>query len=133
MSATLIVLCSVEPGASGLQRLLHVPTQNAQHNTAQHSAAAVVTATPVQAHSTLTHPSPHACRIVLVAVGSLVGGVALRPGTPLTAALIAIVMILGMTLIADAAYAWGWLPAGVVHARPLLMYADGKASAAYIA
>lgn len=39
MSATLIVPCSVEPRASGLQRLLHVLTQNAQHNTAQCSAA----------------------------------------------------------------------------------------------
>jgi hypothetical protein len=52
--------------------------------------------------------------------------VALRPNTPLTATVIGTIIIVGMALLVDAAYAWGWLPASVVHARPLLLYADGE-------
>lgn len=66
------------------------------------------------------------CRIVLVAVGSLVGGVALRPTTPLAATVIATAVIVGMALLVDAAYTRGWVPASLVHPRPLLVYADGE-------
>lgn len=62
-----------------------------------------------------------------MAVGSLVGSVALRPNTPLTATVIGTIIIVGMALLVDAAYAWGLIPASVVHARPLLLYADGEA------
>jgi len=59
-------------------------------------------------------PLPYACRIVLVAVGTLVGSVALRPNTPLTATVIATFVIVGMTMVIDAAYALGWIPASIV-------------------
>lgn len=70
-----------------------------------------------------------ACRIVLVAVGSLVGSVALRPNTPLVALVIGTLIIVGTALVVDAAYARGWLPASLVHARPILLYADGEREA----
>lgn len=68
-----------------------------------------------------------------MAVGSLVGSVALRPNTPLTATVIGIIIIVGMALLVDAAYAWGLIPGSVVHARPLLLYADGEAYCAVVA
>lgn len=58
-------------------------------------------------------------------MGTLVGSVALRPNTPLTATVIATTVIVGMTMVFDAAYALGWIPASIVHVNPILLYANG--------
>lgn len=65
-------------------------------------------------------------RIVSVAIGSLVGSSALRPNTPLTAAVIAIIVIIGSSLLVGTLYSHGLLPSEFVHARPTLLYANGK-------
>ncbi|WIA32315.1 hypothetical protein OEZ86_003155 [Tetradesmus obliquus] len=64
-------------------------------------------------------------RIVSVAVGSLVGSVALRPNTPLTSTVIGTCIIVGAALLVDVAYAYKLLPASVVQAEPVLVYVDG--------
>lgn len=71
-----------------------------------------------------------ACRLVLVAVGTLLGGVALRPTTPLTATVVATLIIVGFAMVVDAAYTRGWIPGWVVHATPILLYANGAHHAA---
>ena len=63
---------------------------------------------------------------MLVAVGTLVGSVALRPNSPLTSTAIATLVIVGITLLVDVAYAFGWIPGGFVHAQPVLLCANGK-------
>jgi hypothetical protein len=67
-----------------------------------------------------------ACRIVLVAIGSLVGSGAIMPNGPLAPLIVATLMIVGMALLIDAAYAYGFLFGGLVHARPILLYANGE-------
>lgn len=61
-----------------------------------------------------------------MAVGTLVGSVALRPNTPLTAMVIGTLVIVTVALLVDWLYARGWLPGSLVHAKPILLYADGK-------
>lgn len=58
--------------------------------------------------------------IVMVAIGTLVGSVALRPNTPMTAVVIATFIIVGMALLIDAAHSSGWLPGYMVHPRPVM-------------
>jgi hypothetical protein len=62
----------------------------------------------------------------MVAVGTLVGSVARRPNTPMTAVVIATLIIVGMALLIDAAYSSGWLPGYIVHPRPVLLYVNGE-------
>lgn len=61
-----------------------------------------------------------------MAVGSLVGSVALRPNSPLTSTVIATSIIVASALVVDLGYAWGLIPANVVQARPVLLYANGE-------
>lgn len=39
---------------------------------------------------------------------------------------VATLMIVGLALLIDAAYAYGLIPGAVVHARPILLYANGE-------
>jgi uncharacterized membrane protein YcaP (DUF421 family) len=64
---------------------------------------------------------------VVVALGSVAGGVPLRPNSPFVAVLIAVMIILSGALLVDVAYAHGWAPAGLVVGRPVLLYANGEA------
>lgn len=65
-------------------------------------------------------------RIVSVAVGSVVGQVALRPTSPLTAAVIATIIIVVGALLVDMAYVNGLIPNSVVQVQPVLLYTEGK-------
>lgn len=65
--------------------------------------------------------------MLAVAIGSLVGSVALRPNSPLTATVIATFIIVGSALVVDLAYAYGIIPPGLVHVKPVLLYANGTA------
>lgn len=65
-------------------------------------------------------------KIVLVAIGTLVGSVALRPNTPLTSTVIGTSIIVGLSLLIDTAYAMGIIPGCLLHVRPILLYANGK-------
>jgi uncharacterized membrane protein YcaP (DUF421 family) len=65
-------------------------------------------------------------KIVLVAIGSLVGSVALRPNTPLTSTVIGTFIIVGLTMVMDTAYAMGLIPGSFLHCRPILLYANGE-------
>lgn len=67
--------------------------------------------------------------MLAVAVGSLVGSVALRPNSPLAATVIATLIIVGSALVVDLAYAYGIIPPGLVHVKPVLLYANGGSTA----
>lgn len=62
----------------------------------------------------------------MVALGSLVGSVALRPNSPLTAVVIATVIIFLSALVIDAGHAWGIIPGFLLHPTPTLLFVDGE-------
>jgi hypothetical protein len=71
------------------------------------------------------------CRITLVALGSLVGGVALRPNTPLVAMVVSAVVIVGFTVAINNTFAKGWIPGELLRPQPILLWVDGEHKKTY--
>lgn len=65
-------------------------------------------------------------KIAVVALGSLVGGAALRPNTPLVAVAIATVIIVGFSVAVNAIYMRGWIPGTILRPHPTLVWVDGE-------
>lgn len=68
-------------------------------------------------------------KITLVALGSLVGGTALRPNTPLVSVAIATVIIVGFTVAVNHIYMRGWIPGAALRAHPILLWVNGETAA----
>jgi hypothetical protein len=65
-------------------------------------------------------------KISVVALGSLVGGAALRPNTPIAAVAVATVIIIGVSVVVSILYMWGWIPGCVLRPQPILVWVDGE-------
>jgi len=64
-----------------------------------------------------------------VAIGSLVGGAALRPNTPLVSILVATVIIIGFTVAVNKAHSRGWIPGALLKPRAVLLWVNGASLA----
>jgi hypothetical protein len=67
-----------------------------------------------------------ACRLTLVALGSLVSSAALRPSTPLASIVICTVVIVVVNLAVNEGYARGWIPHDVLRSHPILLWVNGE-------
>jgi hypothetical protein len=67
-----------------------------------------------------------ACRLTLVALGSLVSSAALRPNTPLASVVICTVVIVVVNLAVNEGYARGWIPHDVLRSHPILLWVNGE-------